>query len=1059
MLFTINIFAIPANNRIVTKKQSNGKHISFIQRGDEFLSWAESLDGYTLMGNKNGDYVYAIINKEGNLAPSEVLATNQEERTIGDKLFLNEINSNLSFSANQIAKAKLKAVRSNALPSIERTPTTGTPNFLVILVNFSDIAFDTSNVRIIRDQITVSNYTANGRTGSVKDYYYDNSMGQLDASFTVIGPYTLPHNQAYYGSNDSYGVDSLPQYLIYDACILANNDINFQNFDNDSDGIVDMIHVVYAGQGEHTGGGANAIWPHSWILPSNSILDNVQLKSYSCSSELYNDTACDGIGPICHEMGHVLGLPDFYDTDYPGSGGISIEVMYWDLMSSGGYNNDCITPPNLSAVERHLLGWLNPTIISTNNINCILPAISDSNMVYKIDLQDNEFLIFEHRNKKKWDAYTPGKGMLVFHGDQSFIDNWVIGRNNTINTNPFDRGLFLIPSSGDSTNVNSDSTTFPGSRNINSLLNITHKNGNPTGINLTNICYASDSTITFNLTNLSPNISISTPTNITMNSATLNGSAIGTDITSMGFEYRMVGDTTYISQIISTPTMQFNLTNLLTGTTYEYRVFGVKNSITYYTSIVKFNTVCLNNLTIPYHQGFEVATLPCWDYLSSNNNFISIESVGDIPYCLPHSGNRMIKYGSGYLEYGNWATITTPVIDIPHQYHQFSFWIYRLSGSCSSPNEGVEIYINSNNNLNGATLLGYISNNRNTAPTENSDGWYNYSFNLPSGTYGNKYFIIKTLSDFGYNIYIDDISITPYLNQIPPMVFIDSVSSITTNSANLYGSYIQGTDPITSKGFEYKLNTTSNWETIAINLSSTQTSVSLTSLISNTQYNIRSYVITPTEGTTYSAIATFTTLPTQVILGEVATQEASYIDSTRATINGTLISVGNATTNIALGFIYSPIANPLLGEANVIDKQITYTSNMTTFNKPLIELQPNTTYYYKSYITNDAGTAYGTEENFTTSSLGLNDIENKSFSVSIYPNPATNTTKLTINGIEGDVQISISDAPGRIINTSTTKSINGVIEQTINVSNLAKGIYYIRIQNTTQSRVQKLIVK
>ncbi len=1054
MFFAINCFAIPANNKVVTKKQSNGKRISFILKGNEFLSWANSLDGYTLLGNKNGDYVYAIINKEGNLVPSEVLATNPEERTIEDKLFLNKIKPNLTFSASQIAKVKLREVRSKALPSIERAPTTGTPNFLVILVNFSDFAFDTSNVRIVRDQINVSNYTNNGRTGSVKDYFFDNSMGQLDANFTVVGPYTLPHNQAYYGSNDAYGVDSLPQYMIYDACVLANNDVNFQDFDNDGDGIVDMIHVVYAGQGEHTGGGANAIWPHSWILPSNSILDNVQLQSYSCSSELYNASACDGIGPICHEMGHVLGLPDFYDTDYSGSGGTSIEVMYWDLMSSGGYNNDCITPPNLSAVERNLLGWLNPTIISTNNTNCILPAISDSNMVYKINLQDDEFLIFEHRNKKKWDAYTPGKGMLVFHGDQSFIDNWIIGRNNAINANPFDRGLFIIPSCGDSTNIDSDSTTFPGSRNVNSLLNITHKNGNPTGVNLTNIGYTSDSTITFNLANIYPNISISSPTNITMNSATLNGSAIGTDITSMGFEYRMVGDTAYTSQTISTSTMQFNLTNLLAGTTYEYRVFGIKNSITYYTSIIEFNTICLTNLTIPYSQGFEVATLPCWGYQSSNNNFISIETVGNVPYCLPHSGNRMIKYGSGYLEYGNWATITTPVIYIPHQYHQFSFWIYRLSGSYSSPNEGVEIYINSNNDLNGATLLGYISNNRNTTPIETSDGWYNYSFNLPSGTYGNKYFIIKTLSDFGYNIYIDDISITPYLTQIPPMVFMDSVSSITTNSADLYGLYIQGTDSILTQGFEYKLNADTSWSSITTSTGTAQFNYLLSGLSVNTKYNVRAFITTQTEGTTYSTINTFTT--DSVELGEVLTNEASGITNSSAVLNGTLVSTGYATSNIELGFVYSNTTNPLIGDTNVYKVIIPYTSGMTSFDTIITTFYPSTT-YAKAYITNSAGTYYGEEININYS--GLSNVNNNQLNIQLYPNPATSSTKLIVNGISGETQIIINDIQGRTINTTKNNPLNGQIEQTIDLTKLSRGIYFINIKNSTNSKAEKLIVQ
>ena len=851
-----SIFAIPANkNQIYSKKQSNGKIISYTLNGDEFISWAKSLDGYTLLNNDNGELVYAIINIEGELVTSNVLASNSEERTIEDNIFLSSIKPGLFFNSNQLEKIKERRNKRNSNKTIERIPTTGTPNFLVILVNYTDIVFDTLNARIMRDQINVSNYTSNNRTGSVKDYFYDNSMGSLNANFTVVGPYTLPNNQAYYGSNDTYGTDLLPQMMIYDACVLANNDVDFQDFDNDGDGVVDMIHVIYAGEGEHSGGGANAIWPHSWILPANTILDNVQLNSYSCSSELYDSINCDGIGAICHEMGHVLGLPDFYDTDYYESGGYAIEVEYWDLMSFGSYNNNCITPPYLSTVERNILGWMNPTLITTDTTNCVLPAISDSNMSYRINLQDNEFLIFEHRNKKKWDEYTPGKGMLVYHGDQILINNWINSRDNTINTNPFDRGLFIIPSSGDSTNVDSDSTTFPGSKNINILSDINHKNGNQTGVNLNNIIYTLDSTITFNLINNFPNITILNPTNVTLNTATLHGFAIGTDITLMGFEYRMVGDSIYTSQIITSPTLQFNLTNLIPGTTYEYRVFAIKDSITYYTSTIEFNTICLNNLFLPFSHGFEVATLPCWQQQSSNNNFFNLVEIGNLPYCSPHSGNKMLKYGSAYLSSGNWVAISTPEIYIPHQYHQFNFWIYRNNGSYSSPNEGVEIYINSNNDLNGAKLLGYISNDRNTPPIESLDDWYNYSFSLPQGTYGNRYFIIKAISDFGYNIFIDDISITPTLSQIPPMVFVDSVSE--SSPTTFYGTFIKGTDSILSKGFEYKIITSTLWDTVFSQTNNMHFSSSLTNLLPNTTYNVRAFTETLTEGTTYSLEYTF----------------------------------------------------------------------------------------------------------------------------------------------------------------------------------------------------------
>ena len=77
----------------------------------------------------------------------------------------------------------------------------------------------------------------------------------------------------------------------------------------------------------------------------------------------------------------------------------------------------------------------------------------------------------------------------------------------------------------------------------------------------------------------------------------------------------------------------------------------------------------------------------------------------------------------------------------------------------------------------------------------------------------------------------------------------------------------------------------------------------------------------------------------------------------------------------------------------------------------------------------------------------------------MYPNPAPNTTKLVVSGVVGEAKIVISDVQGRIINTINAKSVNGEVEQTIDVNNLAKGVYYVRIQNTTTSRTQKLIVQ
>lgn len=106
------------------------------------------------------------------------------------------------------------------------------------MVNFSDLSFDSYNISQINNQIYQTNYTSNGATGSVKDYFFDNSMWLLNANFSIVGPFTLPHTRAYYGAQTSNDVDALPNKMAYDAVSLANSNVNFASFDNDNDGLL-----------------------------------------------------------------------------------------------------------------------------------------------------------------------------------------------------------------------------------------------------------------------------------------------------------------------------------------------------------------------------------------------------------------------------------------------------------------------------------------------------------------------------------------------------------------------------------------------------------------------------------------------------------------------------------------------------------------------------------------------------------------------------------------------------------------------------------------------------
>ncbi len=76
--------------------------------------------------------------------------------------------------------------------------------------------------------------------------------------------------------------------------------------------------------------------------------------------------------------------------------------------------------------------------------------------------------------------------------------------------------------------------------------------------------------------------------------------------------------------------------------------------------------------------------------------------------------------------------------------------------------------------------------------------------------------------------------------------------------------------------------------------------------------------------------------------------------------------------------------------------------------------------------------------------------------MNLQPNPATSMVNLNIEGVTGMVNCMLIDMSGRVV---YNQSINAEANQTINVSNLAKGAYFVRITNDNFTKVEKLIVR
>jgi M6 family metalloprotease-like protein len=411
--------AVSAYPGLVEITQPDGTKLNIYLKGDERTKWAMTEDGYTLLRNKAGVYEYAAMDEKGDMVISGIKARNISQRDLKEKSMLDKTNKSLFFSDSQLSVIRqINQIYAQENANAKAFPTTGSRKLICILIGYQDKPFVKTNADFNALFNTVG-YNLDGASGSVKDFYLENSYGQLDLQVDVAGPYVASQNMAYYGANDQYDNDMRPRELVAEAIDLANPDVDFRNYDNDQNGAVDGVYVIYAGYGEeYSGVSTDAIWAHAWYLISTKTCDGVTLSRYSCSSELRGNSGTNlcRIGVICHEFGHVLGSPDFYDTNYDTSGQYQ-GTGYWDLMASGSWNNSGATPAHFTGlVKVRFFNWATETVLSVSGTITLYNAESDKYSFYRLNTTTTgEYFFIENREKQLFDTYIPGSGMIIYH--------------------------------------------------------------------------------------------------------------------------------------------------------------------------------------------------------------------------------------------------------------------------------------------------------------------------------------------------------------------------------------------------------------------------------------------------------------------------------------------------------------------------------------------------------------------------------------------------------------------------------------------------------------------
>lgn len=433
--------AVPAKPGVHQVTNPDGTKVAVQHFGDENFSY------YT---DAQAKYVYKMDIK-GNLVPMIKNGAAVQATPANISMLQAEAEA---LDRKASAKAKAPQQRMAALDNNGRSlfPTKGKVKSMVVLVEFSDRKFSIPDIKQkFTDLCNKEGYDGYNALGSAADYYKACSENQFEPTFDVYGPVQISKTAGYITGFDmiNSGISSAGKYMrMYELIresleLLDKQGVDFSQYDYDNDNIVDNIFFYFAGHGQADYYGDSqgyeydkrtCIWPHqSSVLNYNYTFDGKRIGSYACSMELDGGKSqrdnrwLTGIGTFCHEFGHVLGLPDLYDT----RNGSTQVPGGWDTMCSGSYNMNSTCPPLFSSYEKWVCNWLEYRETKDGTHYEFRPLADgltsdelgkeDPRMLRlrtyndNGDVWGNEYYLFENRTKKGFDRSLPDEGLVLWH--------------------------------------------------------------------------------------------------------------------------------------------------------------------------------------------------------------------------------------------------------------------------------------------------------------------------------------------------------------------------------------------------------------------------------------------------------------------------------------------------------------------------------------------------------------------------------------------------------------------------------------------------------------------
>lgn len=443
--------------------QPDASKLSIIGKGTAMNNWMETEDGYVVQKLDDGRYVYYGL-------PNAVLARNPDNRTEGEKKAIANLQKHFRPSANLANPDKPHDDHSfnpdNAL--VQAFPSTGKRKYLVLLIQYPD-----RPAKYTKEDFEDLMQKPGGRngTGSFRDFFLQASYGKLDIEVDVVEWTMADSNEAYYANKKGKLV---ARELVAKAIMNASKlGVDFSKYDNDGDKKTDGILVVHSGLGAEEGSQNDYIWSHRWDLAAPIALNGVSISSYTIVPEQRkNNTRMVGIGVICHEFGHLLGIPDLYDTK-----NITEGVGNWSLMAGGAWTGDEQYPTNFDPFSKIQNGWVKAVVADTAGLYKMRPGANDS-LIYRLNTPEpDRYFLLEARFKTGVDRALPGEGLAIWRIDDSTYRS--TRYSNMVNSTKGKFGIELVQADGKNTlgittgNRGDAGDLYPGSTKNTSFGDIT----------------------------------------------------------------------------------------------------------------------------------------------------------------------------------------------------------------------------------------------------------------------------------------------------------------------------------------------------------------------------------------------------------------------------------------------------------------------------------------------------------------------------------------------------------------------------------------------------------